>query len=233
MQKLATGLQKVTPSTPAGARQHLLMELETPHDSSHPCCSVCHRKCLEKVHCIHGPSLQQTLKNVKKQSWTCLYITAVCVGMYLWNGWCAYVKQSKLYGTQSMQCHRLTPWTFHDRFSFTLKEQAGPLRFTHSWGFRRTTFDSILFLTFIRKKTKIMMLRSLRKPNYQFWSSGTAFFLSCHLSNGNLASCDFFEGYKCRKRFQDAWVCWLFFVLLTNVCSTREDIPNEVIFSTK
>lgn len=46
--------------------------------------------------------------------------------------------------------------------------------------FRGMTFDSILFLTIIRKKTMIMMLRSLRKPNYQFWSSGTAFFLSCH-----------------------------------------------------
>lgn len=46
--------------------------------------------------------------------------------------------------------------------------------------FRKITFDSILFFTFTRKKTKKMMLRSLRKPNYQFWSSGTAFFLSCH-----------------------------------------------------
>lgn len=40
--------------------------------------------------------------------------------------------------------------------------------------------NSILILTFIRKKTKKMMLRSLTKANYQFWSSGTAFFLPCH-----------------------------------------------------
>lgn len=46
--------------------------------------------------------------------------------------------------------------------------------------FRGTIFDSTLFHTSIRKKTKKMMLRSLRKPNYQFWSSGTAFLLSCH-----------------------------------------------------
>lgn len=75
-----------------------------------------------------------------------------------------------------------------------------------------------------------MMLRSLRKPSYQFWSSGIAFFLS--LSDGNLAPYDFFGGYRCRKRFQNACVrrLFFFFVMLTNVCSTTEDIPNEVIF---
>lgn len=51
--------------------------------------SVCHRKWLEKGHGIHGPLWQKTLKNVKKQSWTHLYITAVCVGTHLWNRCCA------------------------------------------------------------------------------------------------------------------------------------------------
>ena len=69
---------------------------------------------------------------------------------------------------------------------FVLKVQPGPLRSPRSsedsWNqtFRVTIFDSIFLLTFNRKKTKRMMSRSLRKPNYQFWPSGTALILSCH-----------------------------------------------------
>lgn len=146
MQNLAAGLRKVTPSIPAGGREQLPTELETPHDSSHPCCPLCAvGKWLEKGRCIHGPLLQQSLKNIKKQSWTRLYITAVCVGMYLWHGWCAYVKWIQLYRTRSMKCHRLPPWTFHDGFSFTLKVQAAPLRLPHSWGPSQFNFQGDYF----------------------------------------------------------------------------------------
>lgn len=77
-----------------------------------------------------------------------------------------------------------------------------------------------------------MMLRSLRKPSYQFWSSGIAFFLSCHslmatwIHMTSLGITDVerdFRTHACVGFF-------FFFVMLTNVCSTTEDIPNEVIF---
>lgn len=40
MQKLATGLQKMNPSITIGGRAHLLRDLETLHDSSHPFCPL-------------------------------------------------------------------------------------------------------------------------------------------------------------------------------------------------
>lgn len=127
-----TNRKKGTPSERAWDPTQLLQSLLL---------SVCHRKWLEKGHCIHGPLLQQTLKTMKKQSWTHLYVTASYVNMYLWNGWSAYVKWSKLYRTWSMQYHRLRPCTFHDGFSFTLKVQPGSLRSLHSWGLSKSNFQ--------------------------------------------------------------------------------------------
>jgi len=60
------------------------------------------------------------------------------------------------------------------------------------------------------------------------WDSTSVLLL---LSDGNLASGDFFVGYECGNRFRNP--CWHrcgFFALLKNLCSTIADIQTKQFF---